>query len=136
MAYSARCKIHVRYNDIDSMGHVNNAVYLSYFEEARIDFFQKMIGKKWNWLDAGIIIARNEVDYHQPLLLIDSPEIITTCVQVGTKSFTVEYQVVVNREGKEVKCASGKSVAVCYDYTKGITIPVPEEWKKKMLDLE
>ena len=42
-------KISVRFADCDMMGHVNNAVYLSYFEEARMHYFAQMVDENWNW---------------------------------------------------------------------------------------
>ncbi|MDG1262127.1 MAG: acyl-CoA thioesterase, partial [Flavobacteriales bacterium] len=63
--------VEVRFGDIDVMGHVNNAVYLSYFEQARMAFFKELIGGEWDWNEAGILLARNEVDYIQPILLSD-----------------------------------------------------------------
>ena len=54
--------IPVRFSDIDAMGHVNNAIYLNYFEQARMSFFQESIGKEWDWKKDGIVLGRNEID--------------------------------------------------------------------------
>lgn len=133
MAFEHTSIIHIRYNDIDSMGHVNNAVYLSYFEEARISLFKSLIGEEWNWDDHGIIIARNEIDYHSPVLFNDIVSINTSIVAVGNKSFTVQYEVFAQRNNAKVLCASGKSIAVCFNHKLKQTIPVPEKWKNAML---
>ena len=42
-------KIQVRFSDLDTLGHVNNAVYLSYFEMARIAYFTPLLGENWDW---------------------------------------------------------------------------------------
>ncbi len=133
MAFNNTNNIHIRYSDIDSMGHVNNAVYLSYFEEARISFFKSLLGEEWNWEDFGIIIARNEIDYYSPVLFNDIVSIRTAVLAVGNKSFTLQYELLATRQELEIICASGKSIAVCFDFKSKQTIAVPEVWKNAML---
>ncbi len=122
--------IHIRYNDIDSMGHVNNAVYLSYFEQARIDHFSEHVGKDWDWQTEGTLLARNEVDYKVPILLNDKPRIEVWVSQMGTKSMDVSYRIVKDVKGEEVLCTTGKSIVVCFNYQTQKTIPVPVKWRE------
>jgi acyl-CoA thioester hydrolase len=113
-------RIEVRFVDIDVMGHVNNAVYLNYFEQARMHFFAHYFG---------ILLARNEIDYKEPTLLNDDVHIETWIAKVGTKSLELEYEVYVPEgESRRVK-AKGKSVLVCFDYNLKQTIEVPAKWK-------
>ena len=63
--------ITVRFSDIDMAGHVHNSNYLSYFEQARIDFLTAITGPEWDWKKSGILIGRIEVDYILPLFLRD-----------------------------------------------------------------
>ncbi|MFM1930886.1 MAG: hypothetical protein RL226_189 [Bacteroidota bacterium] len=126
--------IQVRFADIDAMGHVNNAVYLSYFELARMDFFSKLIGTDWNWTDHGILLARNEINYKQPILLNDSIEIETWCSAIGNSSLTVEYVVYKIAGNDRIATTTGLSVLVCFDYSKQRKIEVPEIWKSNLLD--
>ena len=104
-------KIQVRFVDIDLMGHVNNAVYLSYFENARMHYFKEMLGSDWNWNKDGIILLKNEIEYLKPVLLNDTPEIKITVIAIGTKSVTLGYELTVNG----VLCCKGLSVLVGYD---------------------
>ncbi len=120
-------KQEIRFRDIDSMGHVNNAVYLSYFEQARMSWFREAVGQKWNWIDHGILVARHEIDYKKPVSLSDEVEIITWVKSVGNSSLVMTYEVV-NQHGDV--CTLGSTVLVCYDYNAQKTIPVPEVWKK------
>lgn len=121
--------IPIRFSDIDVMGHVNNAVYLTYFEQARIAFFSELIGEKWDWNKLGILLAKNEVEYLQPVLLNDQLTAETKIEKIGTKSIVIAYELFVERDGKRLLTTTGKSVLVCFDYLKSETIPVPEEWK-------
>jgi acyl-CoA thioester hydrolase len=55
-----KTKLQVRFNDLDMAGHVHNSEYLNYFEIGRIDFFNQVIAKDWDWKKQGILVARNE----------------------------------------------------------------------------
>lgn len=122
-------RIEVRFVDIDVMGHVNNAVYLNYFEQARMHFFAHYFGKQWDWVSNGILLARNEIDYKEPTLLNDDVHIETWIARVGTKSLELEYEVYIpESESRRVK-AKGKSILVCFDYNLKQTIEVPAKWK-------
>ena len=124
-------KIQVRFADCDVMGHVNNAVYLSYFEQARMHYFKFLVDKDWDWKKDGTILARNEINYRKPILLHDEPEILVGLEEIGGKSFTLNYQVLV---GGEV-CADGKSTLVCFDYYLGKTVEVPEKLRQALSQL-
>jgi len=65
-------EIQIRFADIDIMGHVNNAVYLSYFEYTRVYYFEKLVGKKWDWKNNGTILIKNEVEYLNLSYLVTS----------------------------------------------------------------
>ena len=109
--------------------HVHNGVYLSYFEQARMDFLRQFIEKDHDWKRLGLILARNEVDYRQPVHLSDLVEVEAWCSNVGTKSFDLSYALFVKtKEGRKL-CTQGRSVMVCFDYTGGGSIAVPEPWR-------
>ncbi len=122
-------RLEIRFADIDVMGHVNNAIYLNYFEQGRIQYFNQRIGGEWNWDTYGIIVARNEIDYLQPILLNDEVYITVAFGTLGNKSFQMEMRVFKMQKGNEIDCALGKVTVVCYDYIKKCTIPVPDIWK-------
>jgi acyl-CoA thioester hydrolase len=126
-----RTKTHVqvRFHDIDMAHHVHNGVYLSYFEQARMDFLGQFIEQDHDWKKLGLILARNEVDYRQPVRLNDTVEVETWCSNVGTKSFDLSYALFVKtNEGRKL-CTQGRSVMVCFDYTGRGSIAVPEPWR-------
>jgi acyl-CoA thioester hydrolase len=128
-------RVDIRFADIDAMGHVNNAVYFSYFEQARIHFFREMIGREWDWDEHGMIVARNEVDYLRPVYFRDNLFIHIGCSHLGNKSFTLTYTVIRPRpEGEEV-VASGASVLVCFNHRDGQTRPIPESWRSALTGL-
>ena len=118
---------------MDSFGHVNNACFLTYFEEARISFMNELVGYQYDWSKRGLILGRAEVDFRLPAHFRDEIFVYVWCPKIGTKSFALDYEVVKLEDGKEITLANGKSVVVMYDYTKNASIEVPEEWKKLLL---
>ncbi len=115
----------VRFRDCDLMGHVNNAVYLSYFEQARMHYFEQLIGKDWDYKKNGILLVKNEVTYLKPVLLYDQPEISLHLNAMGTKSITLDYRLTVDGD---LRC-TGSSKLVCFDFESQQTVPVYEEMK-------
>ncbi len=116
-------KIQVRFSDCDMMGHVNNAVYLSYFEMARIYYFGILLAKDRDWKKEGVLLRKNEVEYLKPVLLHDVPEISVFLDHIGNKSFSVAYELKVNGELRTI----GKSVLVCYNSIENKTFEVSDE---------
>ena len=114
------------------MGHVNNAVYLSYFEVARMDYFDKHLSRRWDWTEQGIILARNEVDYIQPVFLLDRIYTETEVTHVGSSSFTMVYTLFKETENGPFVCTRGKSVLVCFDFNTHQKQPVPDAWRTFM----
>jgi acyl-CoA thioester hydrolase len=127
-------KIQIRFNDIDLAGHVHNAVYLSYFEQGRLDFFNLIAGKDWDWRKQGLILGRNEIDYLKPIRLYDDVHVKTSCDHVGTKSFSLSYEIFSMNGEMKVLHTKGRSIMVCIDYTTNQTVDVYPSWKEKLLN--
>ena len=125
--------VEVRFSDIDMAGHVHNSVYLSYFEQARIDFMSIMTTDDWNWREKGIVLGRNEIDYIIPIYLGEEIYIKTKCDHVGVKSFTLSYELYKTVESEEVLCTKGRSILVCMDFKTDESQPLFEEWKKHLI---
>ena len=124
--------IQVRFADIDVMGHVNNAIYLSYFENARMHYFEYLLGKDWDWKRDGIILLKNEVQYILPVLLEDIPEITVSVEKIGNKSFTLAYELKVKNE---LYCI-GSSTLVAYDNIIQASILIPDSMRSKLEELK
>ena len=113
------------------MGHVNNAVYLTFIETARVHYFDSVVGhgNKWSH-QVGLILARTEIDYKAPVFMRDSIVVYTRCSRIGTKSITIEWAIVRDSHSAEEVVANGISVLVCYDYDHNTTIAVPAEHRQ------
>ena len=109
----------VRFRDCDAMGHVNNAVYSTYLEEARIGVLGGL---------ADFILARVEIDFRAELREREEIEVRTRCPRVGTKSFDLEH--VISADGRVV--AEARSVLVSYDYGRAESVLVPDELRARL----
>jgi acyl-CoA thioester hydrolase len=125
-------EIQVRFADIDMMGHVNNSVYLSYFEMTRVHYLEKLLGRKWDYTREGFLLARNEIDYIKPLFLHEQPKIYLRTENLGNKSFTFTYEILVDGELR----TKGLSVMVAFDSQSKTTIVIPEKMREAFLLLK
>jgi acyl-CoA thioester hydrolase len=81
----------VRFRDLDPMGHVNNAVFLTYIEQARVAFLAE-VGAATGLEDMNLIVARVEIDFKAPVRLGQEVEIAVHATRFGTKSFDLDYE--------------------------------------------
>ncbi len=107
------------------MGHVNHAVYFTYFEQCRLTCWRDVTGAPNP--HARVIIAHAECDYRAPAVFGDELEIALTIGEIGRSSFTLIYEIVHGQSGRSI--ASGRTAMVCYDYQRGTSIPLPPETK-------
>lgn len=120
----------VRFVDLDAMGIVNNATYLTYLEQARIHFFSELVGADWDWHAGGVVVARHAIDYRLPLRLNDVPEIHTWIAAVGGKSMTVKYVIRLQGATPAHEVARAETVLVGYDHLRGASVDIPALWRE------
>jgi acyl-CoA thioester hydrolase len=114
----------VRFRDLDGMGHVNNAVFFTYMESARIAYLASL-GAGSN-PQQSLILARAEADFRSPIAFGEEIEVGVRTSRMGTKSFELEYEV--RADGRVA--AEGKSVLVGYDYERGASVEIPAQWRE------
>jgi acyl-CoA thioester hydrolase len=113
----------VRFRDLDAMGHLNNAVYSTFLEQARLAYLEPQGAEV-----RSMILARLEIDFRSPVELGETVEISVRPSRVGTKSFDLEY---VLRAGDRT-VAEAKTVLVAYDYATATSMEIPSEWKERL----
>ncbi len=118
--------VQVTFRDLDALAHVNNAVYATYFESARIAYYQDLTGMTLDKLN--IILAEMTISYKAPAYFDEWLAIGVKVDSIGTKSFVMSYAVV--RAGDDALIATGRSVLVFYDYTLGRSVPATEEFRR------
>lgn len=122
--------IQVRFRDMDALGHVNNAVYLTYFEAARMAWWMHVTGRP-DLGGIGVILARAEVDYRAPVVYGDELEVGVRCVSIKRSSFVVVQSMVERRSGRLV--AQARKVLVRYDYATGRPVPLDEPQRQMLM---
>ena len=105
--------VEIRFNDLDGMGHVNNVVYLTYMEGARIAWWLHVTGR--TGIDAvDMILARTEIDYRSPASFGESLEVGVRCASMRRSSFVLEFAIEEHKTRRRV--AEARKVLVHYDY--------------------
>ena len=127
--------IEVRYGDLDPQGHVNNASYLTYLEQARIAYIRQLgLWPSGSFLDIGIILADAQLTFRSPILFGQPVRVGVRVSRLGNKSLAMEYRLEDGQSGQVL--ASGSSVLVAYDYRTGQTIPIPPKWRETITHFE
>lgn len=126
-----RVPLQIRWRDLDALAHVNNAVYITYFEFARLAYIRELLGPEAEIdpqtllpVDFQFILAEVTCRYRSPTTLADRPVLDIWVSQVGRKSFVFEYRMVDEVSGRLL--AEGCTTQVWYDYRTGQSLPVPE----------
>jgi acyl-CoA thioester hydrolase len=128
-------KIDVRFRDCDPMGHVNNAVYLTYLEQARFAHWRALWGFSLEALPSGspgVILARAEIDFRRPARYGDVLDVRIGLVAIGRTSFTYDYEVI---DASGTLVAAARTVQVMYDYTNASPVPVPDTIRARLPDV-
>jgi len=126
-------EIHPRFRDTDAMGHVNNAVYVTYIEIARQVYWERL-DHVADYRQVPFILAHVTIDFRSEALVQEVLVIGIRCEWVGTKSFAFGYQIWEKQSERLVVEAT--SVQVCYDYAAKKTLVMPDDLRRKVEGLE
>jgi acyl-CoA thioester hydrolase len=129
-------RVEVRFRDCDPMGHTNNAVYLTYLEQTRFAHWRSLGGFGSPQLPPGmpgVILARVECDYKRPTRYGDVLDVRMKVAALGRSSFRYEYEIV-DEQGRTV--LEAKTVQVMYDYAAEKPVAIPDDIRKRLLELQ
>ena len=122
------CPVELRFSDVDAMNHVNNAVYVTLLETARLRLWQEHLGFAGSARDIPLIVARVAVDFRAPVGLEDPVEVGLAVKHIGRTSFTLVYRI----EASGRLAAEAETVQVHYDYGKARAVPITGELLGKL----
>jgi acyl-CoA thioester hydrolase len=129
MTFRFSTSIPVRYADLDAQGHMNNATYFTFMEQARFDYFTAL--GLWtpgsDFMALGTILAETSCTFKKPVLLGQTVTVWLRVARLGHKSFTFDYRLTVG----EAEVATGRSVQVAYDYAAQRSVALPEAWRER-----
>jgi acyl-CoA thioester hydrolase len=114
-----RFSLQTRFNDYDSKGHVNNAVYLTYFELGRVQAWLAAGGE----VDGDFILAEAKISYRSPALMGQPLDLEVTTSEIRNKAWVWRYRVLDSRDDRLV--AEGETVQVMFDYVSRTTVAIP-----------
>jgi len=125
-------EIPVRFRDIDGMQHVNNAVYFTYMEQARSEWYRQLMGIQ-SVAEFDFILAHASCDFKEAIGFGETVVVTATLTKIGNSSFRFAYEI--RSKEKRTLFATGESVQVCYDYKAKQAIPIPASFRR-MLEAE
>jgi acyl-CoA thioester hydrolase len=128
--FKHKTPIEIRFADIDAFSHVNNAKYLTYIEQARVKYFNDIVGWSYDWSKEGIILAKAEINFLKPILFKDEIAVMTRCSRIGNKSFDLQYHIIKYIDEEAILMAEGLTIMVAFDYTQKKSIDLVEGWKQ------
>lgn len=131
--YQATVEAQVRFRDTDALGHVNNAVYLSWMELGRMAFTDAVL-PEIDWTKVGFILAHVSIDYLEPVFLGDKVNVYMKAGKIGGKSVVLECLITKTDNNGVRPTAKGTNIIVAFDYEKNTSVPIPEEWKAEMVE--
>ncbi|MCC6618434.1 MAG: acyl-CoA thioesterase [Chloroflexi bacterium] len=129
-----RTTLRARFRDIDAFGHVNNAVFSSYVEQARITYLLEVLRSDQPFARLPLILARIAIDFRSPIMFGEEVTVHSRVGRIGRTSFGMEHRMTAGPD--ERLAAEVSSVLVCFDYATGRPIPVPEEWRDRLSEYE
>lgn len=133
-SFNSTLPIQIRFNDIDALGHINNNVYLSYFDLGKVTYFENLKSSYVSWTDGVIVVARIEMDFLEPVFYKETIAVDSKIIKVGTKS-AVFLQQIRNTLTNAIKCRC-ISVVVTYNPTTKESMSIPEIWRRGISEFE
>lgn len=129
-AFRHRTPLQVRFRDTDAFGHVNNAVFATYVELARVRYFIDVLRPAGPFQRLPLILARLEIDFRSPIELGDEVVVETRVDRIGRTSIGMAHRMTAGPEGR--LAAEVGSVIVVYDYAAARPMPVPDDWRVRI----
>jgi acyl-CoA thioester hydrolase len=122
----------VTFRDLDVFGHVNNAVYLTYLENARIGYMREVLSIE-SLEDLLVILATVRIDFRSRASLGEVLEIGARVSRIGTKSFDLNHEL----RGPDARLvAVASTTLVTFDYRGDTTMPLPDLWRERIQSFE
>lgn len=133
-AFRHRTPLQVRFRDVDAFGHVNNAVFFSYVELARIRYLLDVLEPQTSFDRLPLILARVELDFRSPIQFGEEVGVATRVDRIGRTSFGMSHRMTAGPDDR--LAADVQTVLVVYDYDTARPLPVPDEWRRRIGDYE
>ena len=127
--------IALRYGDLDPQWHVNNARYLTFFEQARYAYLNELgLFTGHNFLAFPLIVADVHVRYIAPIMPGQAISVWMRTEKIGNKSIVFHYEI--RDDASQAVLSTAETVMVTFDYKEQKTVPVPQSWREAISTYE
>lgn len=127
-------QLSVQWGEMDALKHVNNTVYIRYFESARIEFFNSSgIWEAFGKAGIAVVLGRIECNFLRPVIFPDELSVMARIKSLGNSSIVMEQAVFSEKLGL---CACGDAVVVCIDPATGRKVNMPQDLKAFIAEKE
>ena len=130
MARTLVTPIQQRFSDIDPFLHVNNVAQQMYFDTGKTTYYREVLGADVLSGDLRIVAVSTATDYLEQVRMHDDVAVTTVCERVGCKSIVLRQEL---RAGERL-CSRSRSVMVAFDFAHQQSVPVPDAWRRRMLE--
>lgn len=124
--FNYETEMDVRFRDADMMGHVNNAVYATYLEQARVEYIEDVVEEPL--METGAVVADLHLDFERPIDLGDDVTVAVRAGELGTSSIPLKYEIRVDGS----VAATGETLMVTFDQEAGEPTPIPDAWRERI----
>lgn len=122
--------IQIRFSDVDVIGHVNNIVFLQYYDTGKAAFMTELLGRSISWYEVDVVVANIDCAFIAPIFFNEKIEVLTACNYIHDKSFKL-LQMLRNSDTGEVKSVC-ETVMVSFDPDTQKVAPLKDEWRTKL----
>jgi len=127
--------IEVAFRDVDAMGHTNNAVYLTWFENGRVALWRAITRDEHSdYARVPFVLARAEIDFRAPTFVGERLRLGIRTTRIGGRSFESRYRIERDADGELV--AEGTSVQVMYDYRERRSMAMPDDFRARLAEID
>lgn len=133
--YPVVIQLPVVWGEMDSYRHVNNVIYFRYLESARVEYFARL-----NWLEfekqtgIGPILQATHARFRRPLTYPDTISVAARVASMDADRFTLDHRIVSHVQKALVTVGHG--TVVTFNYWTGKKVPIPEELRRRIEELE
>ncbi len=131
--FKHRVPIQIRFNDVDALGHVNNAVQSSYYDVGRIHYFQDIENTKLNWKDPRLVVVHVELNFMHSIRMHDEIWVESKIYQFGNKSLRMIQRIIDKNNQVKSTC---NSILSGYDIVNDTSLPISEAMKQAVNNYE
>ncbi len=125
--------VQIRFNDVDLFGHLNNSVYVEFFDMGKLLYFKQFMGGHFEKQESVPVVATINCTFCSPTYIDDRLEVYTAVASIGEKSLVLEQRII--DSNKNVKCIATTHM-VNVDAKTGRPVPVTDEWRKAISEYE